>query len=180
MKFTGRTLYVSGLVTAADIESGQQPVNTGLIPIWENERPNYGYLIRYVSSFPNASSTDDGNASFILTTYSKRDILAMRNGGAAAGNQVLQILGVAAGVSPAGNDRVVASYAASAQIGAERGIVKRDALVVQSLSLGVDSPRTSVSYYIEMDEYILDDDEYALAMLGESDQNVGNFEVRKA
>ena len=179
MKFTGKTLYVSGEVTAADIQSDPQPVNTGLIPIWENERPNYGYLIRYVSSFPNASSTDGGNASFILTTYSKRDILALRN--AAQGtNQVLQILGINAGVSPAANDRVVASYLASANIGSERGIVKRDALVVQSLSLGVDQPRTSISYYIEMDEYILDDDEYALAMLGESDQNVGNFEVRKA
>ena len=178
MKFTGKTLYVSGQVTTADIESGSQPVNKGLIPIWENERPNYGYLIRFVSSFPSASSTDDANGSFIVTTYSRRDILALKNAGAPGGNQVLQILGVSAGIPPASNDRVIASYLASAQIGRDRGIIKRDALVAQSLSIGIDEPRTSVSYYIEMDEYILDDDEYALAMLGESDQNVGNFEVR--
>jgi len=178
VKFTGKTLYVSGTVTTADILSGSQPVNKGLIPIWENERPNYGYLIRFVSSFPGVSSTDDQNAPFIVTTYSKRDVLALRNAGSPGGNQVLQILGVSPGVSPAANDRVVATFLPTALIGAERGIVKRDALIAQSLSLGIDEPRTSVSYYIEMDEYILDDDEYALAMLGESDQNVGNFEVR--
>lgn len=178
MKFTGRTLYVSGTVTTEDIESGVQPINKGLIPIWENERPNYGYLVKFVSSFPAVSATDDQNAPFILTTYSRRDILALRNGGSPAGNQVLQILGISTGISPAGNDRVLATFSPNATIQSNKGIVKRDALVAQSLSIGIDEPRKAVSYYIEMDEYILDDDEYALAMLGESDQNVGNFEVR--
>ena len=180
MKFTGRTLYVSGTVTTADIESDEQPVNKGLIPIWENERPNHGYLIKFVSSFPAASTTDDHSAPFILTTYSRRDILALRNGGVPASNQVLQILGISAGISPASNDRVLASFSPQATIQSNKGIVKRDALVAQSLSIGIDEPRKSVSYYIEMDEYLLDDNEYALAMLGESEQNVGNFEVRKA
>ena len=178
MKFTGRTLYVSGTVTTADIESGAQPINSGLVSIWENERNNYGYLVKFVSSFPAVSASDDQNAPFILTSYSKRDLHALRNGGAPGGNQVLQILGVQDGISPAGNDRVLATFNPQSTVQSNKGIVKRDALVCQSLSIGIDDPRQAVSYYIELDEYLLDDDEYALAMLGESDQNVGNFEVR--
>ena len=55
------------------------------------------------------------------------------------------------------------------------GIRKIDSLVVQSLSLGVDSPRGQVTYYIEMDEYELTDDELVLALLQESDQHTGNL-----
>lgn len=178
MKFTGRTLYISGTVVEADIESGSQPINTGLVPIWENERSNYGYLIKYVSSFPNPSKTANNSEAFFVTTYSRRDLHRLRNAGAPGGNQVLQILGLQAGISPAGNDRVLATFHPQLTTQSDRGVVKRDALVVQSLSLGIDQPQQAVSYYIEMDEYLLDDDEYALAMLGESDQNVGNFEVR--
>tara|TARA_Y100001972_G_C7651195_1_gene327477 strand:- start:1345 stop:1887 length:543 start_codon:yes stop_codon:yes gene_type:complete len=180
MKFTGRTLYISGTVTTQDITSGGQPTNTGLISIWENERNNYGYLVRYISAFPNPGRSVVNAQPFILTTYSQRDLFAMRDGGVPGGNMVLQILGITAGVSPAGNDRVLASYHPQIHQDAAGGVVKRDALVCQSLSLGVDQPDDAVSYYVELDEYILDDNEYALAMLGESGQNVGNFEVRKS
>lgn len=179
MKFTGRTLYISGTVSTPDITSGAQPTNTGLVSVWENERTNYGYLVKYVAAFPNPGRSVVNAQPFLVTTYSQRDLFAMRAGGAAGGNQVLQILGIAVGVSPASNDRVVASYHPQIHQDATGGVVKRDALVCQSISLGIDQPDDAVSYYIELDEYTLTDDEYALAMLGESDQNVGNFEVRK-
>ena len=178
MKFTGRTLYISGEVTAADIASGQQPINSGLIPIWENERTNYGYLIRFVSSFPGLSRSRANAAPFFVTSYSKRDCIRLKNAGAPGANQVLQIVGAAAGIGPAANDRVLASYNTEFTQQSDKGIIKRDALVCQSLSLAVDDPATAVTYYIELDEYELTDDEFALALLGESDQNVGNFEVR--
>ena len=180
MKFTGRTVYVSGVVTTADIDTSTSATNTGLISVWENERRNYGYLIRYVAAFPNPGRTSVALEPFIVTTYSKRDLHRMRDAGAAGANMVLQIVGAAAGINPAGNDRVLASYHPQFEGESSRGIVKRDALVCQSLSLGIDEPSGFISYYIEMDEYILTDDEYALAMLGESGQNVGNIEVRKA
>lgn len=180
MKFTGRTVYASGVVTVDDIDTSASPTNTGLISIWENERRNYAFLIRYVACFPNPGRTTVTGQPFIVTTYSKRDCHAMRDAGAAGANMVLQIVGAAAGINPAGNDRVLASYHPQFLGEQTAGVVKRDALVCQSLSLGVDNPSDAISYYIEMDEYILDDNEYALAMLGESGQNVGNIEVRKA
>ena len=100
-----------------------------------------------------------------------------REGGAAGGNQVLKILGLQSGISPASNDRVLASFSDAWSLGST---IKKDALFVQELSLGIDDPRNTVSYYVEFDEYELTDDEMVLALLQESDQNTGNFIVADA
>lgn len=180
MKATGRTLYISGAKTSLDIETDNNTnpatYNSGLIPIWENERKGYGYIVRYVAPFPSVSSTEAPNP-WILTTYSKRDCRRLRDGGTAGGNQVLKILGVQAGIHPASNDRVLATCIGESSSLDNLSTLKVDSLVVQSLSLGIDSNKGVATYYIELEEYILNDDEMVLALLQESDQNMGNFTV---
>ena len=182
MRFTGRTLYVSGQVTTFDIatDNNTDPATyaSGLIPIYSNERRNYGYIVKHFGPFPSVSATDSGVSKMILTTYSARDCKRLRDGGASGGNQTLRIIGAQAGIAPASNDRVLATFTDISGVSIhDGGIVKKDALFVQELSLGIDGPRDSVSYYVEFDEYELTDDEMVLALLQESDQNVGNFDV---
>jgi len=180
MKATGRTLYVSGAKTHLDIETDNNTnpatYNSGLIPIWENERRGYGYIVRYVAPFPSISGTEAPNP-WILTTYSKRDCRKLREGGTAGGNQVLKILGVQAGIHPAANDRVLAVCIGQSVSLSNLSTLKVDSLVVQSLSLGIDSNKGVATYYIELEEYLIDENEQVLALLGESDQNMGNFTV---
>lgn len=185
MKFTGKKLYISGSVTTQDIETDPNTdpatYGQGLVPIWENERRGYGYIINFISSFPDINSASESDNNYLLTTYSKRDCRALREAGAGGINQVLKILGIQGGISPASNDRVIGSYRSTNSGGLHtgalqtNGVRKIDSLVVQSLSLGIDSPRGNVTYYIEMDEYKLTDDELVLALLQESDQHTGNL-----
>ena len=185
MRKTGRTLYLSGSKTTMDIETDPNTdpatYGQGLIPIWENERRGYGYIINFISSFPNINAATESDNNYLLTTYSKRDCRAIREAGAGGVNQVLQILGIQAGIGPAENDRVIGTYRTTNAAGGHtggmqnNGIRKIDSLVVQSMSLGVDSPRGQVTYYIEMDEYELTDDELVLALLQDSDQHTGNL-----
>jgi len=181
MKKTGRRLYISGSVTSVDIatDSNTNPATytNGLIPIWENERRGYGYIINFLSAFPNVDNANGSDNRYLLTTYSARDCRRLREGGAGGVNQVLKILGIQAGIDAAENDRVIGTYQPGASGSSTYGIRKIDSLVVQSLSLGVDQPRGNVTYYIEMDEYELTDDEMVLALLSESDMNVGNMNI---
>ena len=190
MKSTGRKLYLSGSVTTLDIktdaDTNPATYTNGLVPIWENERRGYGYIINFISSFPDINSATESDNNYILTTYSERDCKQLREGGAAGANQTLQILGIQTGIPPAANDRVIGSYRAINAGGnhhgslQNNGVRKIDSLVVQSLSLGIDQPRGSVTYYIEMEEYELTDDELVLALLQESDQHTGNMYTREA
>lgn len=181
MKKTGRTLYISGEKTTFDIatnpDNNPATYTEGLIPIWENERKGYGYIVRFISAFPSINSAGPGDAPFILTTYSARDCKRLKEGGAGGINQTLKILGIQAGIAPAENDRVIGVYYPYSGNFQNNFVVKWDSLIVQSLSLGVDNPKQAVTYYIEMDEYKLSDDETVLALLGESDMNVGNMNI---
>jgi len=188
MKATGRKLYISGSKTTQDIESDPNTdpalYSQGLVPIWENERRGYGYIINFICSFPDVNAASESDNNYLLTTYSKRDCKQLREAGAAGINQVLQILGIQGGIAPAENDRVIGSYRTTNSAGGHtggiqsNGVRKIDSLVVQALSLGIDSPRGNVTYYIEMDEYELTDDEMVLALLRESDQHTGNMYVQ--
>ena len=183
MRKTGKSVYISGSVNHEDIatnpDTNPASYDRGLIPIWENERRGYGYIVRYIASFPSVASTES-LIPFITTTYSARDCKALRDGGVAGQNQVDRILGVQAGIHPAGNDRVIATTVTTG-FGLEgQTTLKVDALVVQSLSLGIDSNKGKACYYIEMDEYQLTDDELVLALLSENDMNQGNFIVANA
>lgn len=185
MKYTGKKLYLSGSKTTEDIESDPNTnpaaYGSGLVPIWENERRGYGYIINFISSFPDINGAVESDNNYLLTTYSKRDCKALREAGAGGINQVLKILGIQGGIAPAENDRVIGSYRSTNSAGSHtgalqtNGVRKLDSLVVQSLSLGIDSPKGNVTYYIEMDEVELTDDELVLALLQESDQHTGNM-----
>jgi len=175
VKKTGRTLYVSGQVSFADFDTTDPSLGNshGLVSVWENERRGYGYLVKRIAAFPAPQDITVTNQQFIVTTYSKRDLLALRDGGVAGANMVFQILGMNPGISPAENDRVIGSYTPSLSL---EGVVKADALVVQGLSIGFDSGKGSVSYYIELEEYTMSADETVLALLQESSMNVANLE----
>lgn len=174
MKKTGRTLYVSGMVSHEDFDTSDPALGNshGLVSVWENERRGYGYIVKRITSFPCPQAISETNQFFIVTTYSKRDLEALRDGGAAGLNMVFQILGMADGISPAQNDRVIGSYTPTLSL---EGVVKADALVVQGLSLGFDTSKGSVSYYIELEEYTLSADETVLALLQESSMNVADL-----
>jgi len=183
MKKTGRILYISGQVTQTDIVvPAGGGSDYGLVPIWENERRGYGYLVRFVGSFPGLTTpAQRGNSDYLLTTYSARDLERLTQ--TAAGiNYALQIIGAQGGMPPAENDRVLACYSGdNVNKGVDRyhnGIIKRDALVVQSISLGINSVEGApITYYIELEEYELSDDEMVLALLQESSQNVAELTI---
>lgn len=184
MKKTGRTLYLSGLVQAQDIitpRTGPGNASKGFAPIWTNERRGYGYIIRFVGSFPNCFTRFNG--SYMLTTYSERDLRKL-NETTEGINIAIALANINTGLSnpTSSNDRVIASYSGDdADRAPQRyanGIIKHDALVVQSLSLLVNLVDiAATNYYIEMEELELTDDEMVLALLQESSQNTGNLVV---
>ena len=184
MKKTGRRLYLSGLVSNADIitpRTGPGDASQGFAPIWENERRGYGYIIRFVASFPNPFNRLNG--SYLLTTYSERDLRKL-NETTEGKNIAIALANINTGlVNPtSSNDRVIASYSGDDVDRAPQryasGIIKHDALVVQGLSLIVNHTDVAgTNYYIEMEEVELTDDEMVLALLQESSQNTGNLVV---
>lgn len=175
MKKTGRMKYVSGQVSHLDFDTSDPGLglSQGLVSIWENERKGFGYIVRRVAAFPCPHIISDSNLPFVVTTYGKRDLEALRAGGLAGDEMVEQILGMRPGIRPAMNDRVIASYTPNLSL---EGVVKSDALVVQGLSIGFDNARGDVTYYIELEEVRLDADETVLALLSESSMNVANLE----
>jgi len=184
MKKTGRRLYLSGIVQNVDIitpRTGPADAQQGFAPIWENERRGYGYIVRFVGSFPGPFNRYA--PSYQLTTYGERDLRKL-NETTFGINTATALAGMGTGLAnpPSDNDRVIAAYSGDdgdrAPQRYDAGIIKHDALVVQSLSLIVnhaDFPATN--YYIEMEEVELTDDELVLALLSESSQNVANYEV---
>jgi len=179
MKATGRTLYLSGQVTDADIVAPANPGARGLVPIWQNERQGYGYVVRFVGAFPGPFPANRYNRDYLLTTYGERDLRTMALT-VPGQNMALRIIGAQQGMPPASNDRVIASYSGDSEKDDryDSGIIKHDALVVQALSLGVEIVEGKfVTYYIEMEEFELSDDERVLALLSESAQNVANLTV---
>ena len=185
MKKTGRTLYISGLVGENDIlvpRSNAAPTyDYGFAAIWENERRGYGYIVRFVGGFPGIITRH--NSSYLLTTYSERDLRKL-NETVFGKNMALALLGTGSGeANPVQeNDRIIASYSGDdvdrAPQRYNNGIIKHDALVVESLSLAVNHKEGNLtSYYIELEEYELTDDELVLALLSESSQNVANLEI---
>ena len=175
MKPTGRMKYVSGVVSHNDFDTSDPNLglSQGLVSIWENERRGFGYIVKRVCAFPNPHTIQESNLPFIVTTYGKRDLEALRAGGLAGSEMVEQILGMRPGILPAMNDRVIASYTPTLRM---EGVVKTDALVVQGLSLGFDTNKGDISYYIELQEVRLDANETVLALLAESSMNVANLE----
>ena len=129
MKKTGRMKYVSGVVSHLDFDTSDPNLglSQGLVSIFENERRGFGYIVRRVTAFPNPHIIQNSNAPFIVTTYGKRDLQALRDGGLAGDEMVEQILGMRPGILPASNDRVIASYTPNLSL---EGVVKTDALVV--------------------------------------------------
>ena len=185
MKRTGRTVYLSGTVSVDTADATY--TNLGTVEayfqnILVDERKGYAYKVTFVSTFPtvtNGTYTDDNN--FALQTFSGRELRRMTN-------DELQLHSGRRNVSLASDNRTVAIVGSrdlrdstvNRMIGYQTNYVtKGDAMVTEALSICADAlsggPSSSdVSYYIELDEYTVNDNEEIMLLLNERAQNAGN------
>lgn len=179
MKRTGRTLSLSGSVM---FETADAVLNTGggneafFQNILVDERRGYAYKVTFVSSFPNVISVGNArNNPFAVQSFSRRELLRMSQAelNLHAGRNTAVLSG-----SFAQDNRTIAVYGLLGERGYTESnyqnqyVIKGDAMVTQSLSLVVDmevvgQSESATSYYIELDEYEVNDNEEILLLLNE-------------
>ena len=185
MKATGRTVYLSGTVSFSTADAtylnGGSP-ETYFQNILVDERKGYAYKVTFVSTFPTVTDavyTDDNN--FALQTFSARELRRMTN-------EELQLHSGKRNVSLAQDNRTIAivgsrdarDLTVNRQIGYQTNYVtKGDAMITEALSIcadvtGMGISSSDVSYYIELDEFIVNDNEEIMLLLNERAQNAGN------
>ena len=189
MKKTGRMVYLSGVVgyDTADALLGSDP--TRPVAYFQNiltdERKGYAYKVVFASTFPNiASSPSYRNIPYVIQTFSARELRKMTQAQltVAAGNYQTRPQGIAdnnrtvgiVGQYDANNDVVNLPYQTNY-------VIKGDAMVTEALSLSVECSNNTLtgsrtSYYIELEEYEVNDNEEILLLLNERAQNAGNPE----
>ena len=184
MKFTGRRVYLSGGVqfdTADAVRTDGGGNTTYFQNIMVDERVGYAYKVTFMSSFPNvASQGNQRNIGYALQSYSRRELLRMTN----------DELTLAAGLHTyldgsgtlAASNRTIGVYGSLGDRGAagtnyqNQYVIKGDAMVTQSLSICVDmsiagQTDSACSYYIELEEYEVSDNEEILLILNERAQD---------
>lgn len=184
MKKTGRRVYLSGRVNfaTADAVYVKGGANTVYFQnILVDERRGYAYKVTFVSAFPDVTyGPTVYNTPFALQSFSTRELTRMsqeslalhcgyRNMSLAEDNRTLAIYGYLDGKGNGQN----ANYQISS-------VIKGDAMVTQSLSLAVDmvmqgQSASSATYYIELDEYEVNDNEEILLLLNERAQDAAGL-----
>ena len=183
MKRTGRTVYLSGQVefdTADAVYVNGGKNENYFQNILVDERKGYAYKITFVSMFPTVTTNPTSLAtSFAVQTFSARELRRMTN-------DELALHAGKKNVSLAANNRTVAvvgitdKNATLIPQGYQSDYVtKGDHMVTEALSLCVEMLNTGetaskASYYIELDEYTVNDNEEILLLLNERAQNAGN------
>lgn len=185
MKRTGRTVYLSGKVapnTADAIYTNGGTQTAYFQNILVDERKGYAYKVTFVSSFPSVTQSpysDDNN--FALQTFSARELRKMsnddlalhsghKNVSLAADNRTIAIVG-------SRNER---EGTVNRSIGYQTNYVtKGDAMITEALSICAEMINGGISssgatYYIELDEYKVNDNEEIMLLLNERAQNAGN------
>jgi len=184
MKKTGRRVYLSGVVRQDKAEKlyvvGGATVGA-LQNILVDERKGYAYKVTFASIYPNVTNRARCFISgYALYSYSRRELLRMTddqasmalgyNRSIASDNRNVGIVGLPVGAARAPSlEDYVDNYQNSY-------VIKGDAMVTQSLAIGWqpdggDDSSFEVNYYIEMDEYEVNDDEEILLILNERAQD---------
>ena len=185
MKKTGRRVYLSGIVrtdTAEKVYNDGSSDVGAIQNILVDERRGYAYKVTFASVYPNITNAARISAQgYGIYSYSRRELLRMTDAQAAAAlgftrdlavdNRNVGIVGVSISrvfpVTPINN---LENYQ-------NQYVIKGDAMVTQSLAIGfsVLESQSQVSYYIEMDEYEVNDDEEILLILNERSQNAAGI-----
>lgn len=179
MKKTGRSVYLSGIVREDTAEKTIGATHA-LQNILVDERKGYAYKVTFASVYPNVTNPDRSFGSgYGIFSYSRRELLRMTDDQAratlgltrdlAVDNRNVGIVGIAFDASKADEKNNQINYQ-------NQYVIKGDAMVTQSLSIGWFTNAASdtsfqVSYYIEMDEYEVNDDEEILLILNERAQD---------
>jgi len=176
MKKTGRRVYLSGIVRQDTAEKDYAAGKAALQNILVDERKGYAYKITFASVYPNVTApTRTFGSGFGIYSYSRRELLRMTDDQAAATLGFTRDLAVDnrnVGIVSSVFDTSVPAAATAATNYQNQYVVKGDAMVTQALSIGFYyGIETQVSYYIEMDEYDVSDDEEILLILNERSQD---------
>lgn len=183
MKKTGRRVYLSGVVREDKADKlyivGGDTVGA-LQNILVDERKGYAYKVTFATIYPNVTNRDRCFISgYGIYSYSRRELLRMTddqasmalgyNRSLASDNRNVGIVGLPVGAARAPTLENVYDYQ-------NNYVIKGDAMVTQSLAIGWqsnggDDSSVQVNYYIEMDEYEVNDDEEILLILNERAQD---------
>jgi len=182
MKRTGRRVYLSGAVrldTADKVLTVGAPI-AALQNILVDERKGYAYKVTFASTYPNTPNPSRFFASgYGLYSYSRRELLRMTDEQASAALGYTKELAQDnrnVGIVGAPLEKTVTDDLGNLLNYQNQYVIKGDAMVTQSLSIGwfvgaEANLSTVVSYYIEMDEYEVNDDEEILLILNERAQD---------
>jgi len=196
MKRTGRSVYLSGIVNAEDgdafvTKDPADPTSTRQVVfknILTDERKGYAYKVTFASVFPDVAATTEEKrmTPYVLQTYTGRELrqmsqAALRNAvgidtrqGVAAHNRNVGVVGRFALAPNSTFKPVPNSYQ-------NDYVIKGDAMITEALSVAfqlttLGLTNSAMSYYVELEEYTVSDDEEILLLLNERAQNAGNVE----
>jgi hypothetical protein len=184
MKRTGRNVYLSGRVGESTADAIYEKSGTPTVyfqNILVDERRGYAYKVTFMSAFPNVTvAPTTGNVPFALQSFSTRELQKMSQASLALhGGHNNQVSSLSMDNRTIG----IYGYNTSEQQGynmQNQYVIKGDAMVTQSLSLAVDIINTSklgsfATYYIELEEYEVSDNEEILLLLNERAQNAAGL-----
>tara|TARA_B100000459_G_C8591845_1_gene208132 strand:- start:438 stop:1028 length:591 start_codon:yes stop_codon:yes gene_type:complete len=191
MKKTGKSMCISGQVSyeTADFiyTDGGGTQTVYFQNVFQDERKGYAYKVSFASMFPDVTVTGTTRDNpFAIQTFSKRELSRFTDtlAGSMAGYTVTsyrpslasnnRTIGIVGGISSTSSTFNHAPYSYQTDY-----VIKGDAMVTQSISLAVNmvnkgSTDSMASYYIELDEYKVDDDEEIMLILNERSQGNSN------
>ena len=187
MKRTGRMLYLSGEARADQAEktlvNGAGDITHFFKNILVDERRGYAYKVTFASIYPNVSNPPRmlGQA-YGLYSFSKRELRRMSDDVASANLGITRSLAALnRNIAIVGTPVTDPSQPVgiSSTLDYQNGyVIKGDAMVTQSLSIGACTGNgttkvsaTVVTYYIELEEYDVSSDEEILLILNERSQD---------
>ena len=200
MKKTGRSLCLSGMVGIDDADYVYISDATGapyaiFQNIFQDMRKGYAYKVTYASLFPNVTFTGTLlDLPYAIQTFSVRELRRFTNDdGAVNAGDFSSVPGATrnTGASLAANNRTIGIVGGINSSSARYNhapynyqndyVIKGDAMVTQSISLCVNAENqaansTFTSYYIELEEYDITDNEEILLILNERSQTNSNAE----
>ena len=198
MKKTGRTMCISGMVSLEQSDAVHMSRTTGAPyayyqNVFQDMRKGYAYKVTFASIFPNVTFTSTIlDLPYAIQTFSVRELRRMSEDDLALNcGDTANIAGGTRnnGYSLAANNRCIGVVGGIKTLSTRINhspfsyqtdyVIKGDAMVTQSISLCVNAENTATSdsqtsYYIELEEYDITDDEEILLILNERSQTNSN------